>query len=281
VGQLSDPFNQGESEELGFTFSGLPGELHEPDPEDEEPSGPPGDTDHARPDNGALAGDEVTYDLDRLSEMERQAATDRLREATIPHLWEGPVLHVAAEDEAAVDNILDIVEGAATPPLEPGRDQVAYDLVDWDGDQVEQLLAELRAGGLAHDWDGQELYVHADDEDAVDALFERVAGGEDGEGGENGADERPEGDAELMGKIFVAADRLQHDGDDPEGTVGIIEAGQVVEDVRAPYGVDPREWERLQERVANLVDLLIEDTVDQEEVRTQARDLRGVLRPFV
>src|SRR5262245_48776445 len=144
----------------------MPGELHEPDPEDEEPSGPPGEGENVLPDNGALAGDEVVYDLDRWSDMERQAATDRLREATIPHLWEGTTLHVAAEDEAAVDNILDIVEGAAAPPLDPGRDQVAYDLVDWDDDQVDELLAELRSAGLPHAWDGEELYVHADDEEA-------------------------------------------------------------------------------------------------------------------
>ncbi len=276
VGQLSDPYNQGESEELGFTFSGLPGELDEPDPDPDPDPGLGGDP--SDPGNGALPGDGVAYDLDRWSDMERQATTDRLREATIPHLWEGTTLHVADEDEAAVDNILDIVEGASAPPLDPGRDQVAYDLTDWDDDQVAQLVSELRSAGLAHAWDGEELYVHADDEEAVDALFERVAGGEDGD---DGADDRPEGDAELMGKIFVAADRLQHDGDDPEGTLGLIEAGQVVEDARPPYGVDPREWERLQERVSNLVDLLIEDTVDEDEVKTQARDLRGVLRPFV
>src|SRR5215217_6531837 len=83
VGQLSDPYEQGEDDGLGITISGLPGELDEPDPDDVD--GPD--------------GVEVVYELDDWSEIERQAVADRLREAGIAHGWEGTTLHIAAVDE--------------------------------------------------------------------------------------------------------------------------------------------------------------------------------------
>jgi hypothetical protein len=262
VGQLSDPFKQAQAEDLGFTFAGLPGEPDEPEPDEVEGGGDDG---------------EVVYELDDRSDMERQALTDRLREATIPHQWEGTDLHIAAEDEPAVENILDILEGPANPPLDADRDKVAYDLADWDDDQIERVEDELRAAEVAFEWDRDELFVYTEDEEAVDALLAAVA---DPDELAAEADDGIDG-AELMGDIFVAADRLQHDGQDNEGTLKLLEAGKVVEGASPPYGFDPREWERIQERVAGLVDLLIEDTLDQAEVRSQAGDLRQALRPFV
>jgi hypothetical protein len=264
VGQLSDPFKQSQAEDLGFTFSGLSGEPDEPEPE---------------PVEGDEPDDEVVYELDDRSDMERQALTDRLREATIPHRWEGADLHIAAEDEPAVENILDILEGQANPPLDADRDKVAYDLSEWDDDQVDRIEDELRAAEVAFEWDGDELFVYADDEETVDDLLaaaadpdELAAEADDGDGIDG---------AELLGDMFVAADRLQHDGQDSEGTLKLLEAGKVVEGASPPYGFDRREWERIQERVSGLVDLLIEDTLDQAEVRLQAADLRLALRPFV
>src|SRR4029450_1538881 len=127
VGQLSDPFeNQQDDEFEDVSISGMPIEPEEP-PDEAEPEDAPGD------------GDAV-YDLDDWSELERQAVTDRLREAAIPHAWDGTELHVAAEDEPPVENILDLVEGEsaddededgegdedAPEPLDATRDQVAY-----------------------------------------------------------------------------------------------------------------------------------------------------------
>jgi hypothetical protein len=273
VGQLSDPFKQQQAEDLGFTFSGLPGERDEHDPEPETTEGG-GDGDD---------GGEVVYELDDRSDMERQALTDRLREATIPHRWDGPDLHIAAEDEPAVENILDILEGQANPPLDPDRDKVAYDLSEWNDDQVERVEDELEAAGIDFEWDGDELFAYADDEETVDDLLAAAADPDElaaEDGAADGAGDGIDG-AELLGDLFVAADRLQHDAQDNEGTLKLLESGKIVEDAAPPYGFDPREWERIQERVSGLVDLLIEDNLDQAEVRSQAGDLRQALRPFV
>jgi len=273
VGQLSDPFqNKQEDEFDDVSISGMPIEPEEPPPDE--------------PEDGEARGDgDAVYDLDDWSEMERQAVTDRLREAAIPHAWDGTELHVAAEDEAPVENILDLVEGESDEdedeedqpePLDATRDQVAYDLADWDDHQVDELVDQLTAAGIAYSWDEDELYVYADDEEAADEVFDKVSEAAEAAAGDDGM-----AGAELLGELFVAADRLQHDGEDHDGVITMLETSKAIEGSKPPYGVGAAEWKHLVEQVVSLSDLLLEDTVDDEAVTTQARDLRTSLRPFV
>src|SRR5918993_1239590 len=145
-------------------------------------------------------GVEVVYELDDWSEIERQAVADRLREAGIAHGWEGTTLHVAAVDEAAVENVLDIVEGESAEPLDTAHDQVAYDLSDWDDDRLTALV------------------------DALDGAVDATA---------------------------------------------------------VPYGLAPRDWGHLQDRVTALCRQLRARTVDEDAVMDAARELRNALRPYV
>jgi hypothetical protein len=282
VGQVSDPYDQGEGD-LGITISGLPGEPFGDDPSGATPSGAEANADA---DAGAAADDAVdldaddetvVYDLDDWSELERQAVDDRLREAQIAHGWEGTTLVVSPIDEAPVENVLDIVEGESGPALEPERDQVAYDLSDWDEDLLDTVGDELRTAGIAHGWDGDELFVHADDEQAVDELLDRVE-----HPNELAAepDDGPAG-AELLGEIFVAADRLQHDGQDPDGVIALLELDETIAGSEPPYGLAAADWTHLCERVAALSELLQAFKVDTEAVMASAADLRTALRPYV
>ncbi|HEX6424453.1 MAG TPA: hypothetical protein VFZ79_13305 [Acidimicrobiales bacterium] len=278
MGQISDPYEQDE-DELGITISGLPGEPDAPGEAGgaagDAPAGPEGPADD--PDGGET----VAFDLDDWSEIERQAVTDRLREAGIPHAWDGSELQVAAVDEAPVDNILDIVEGGAGPHLESDREQVAYDLSDWDDDHLAVLAHELREAGIASGWDGDELFVHADDEAAVDDLLDRVA---------HPHELAPEPDdgpvgAELLGDLFVAADRLQRDGDDSAGAAAVLDLDERLDESRPPYGLDAGAWSHLCERVGALSALLRVDPADPvpdpDVVSESARGLRRALRPYV
>jgi hypothetical protein len=279
VGQLSDPFNQGQDEDWeDVSISGLPTEPDEPPPDDQEEA-----------EEAAGDGDAV-YDLDDWSEMERQAVTDRLREAGIPHAWDGTELHVAAEDEAPVENILDLVEVESDDgdeddedepePLDATRDQVAYDLADWDDDQADLLVERLTDAGIAYAWDEDELYVYADDEAAADEVFDKVSEAAEEAGGDGDDDDGMAG-AELLGELFVAADRLQHDCEDHEGVITVLERSKSIEGSSPPYGVGAAEWKHLVEQVVALSDLLLEDQVDDEAATAKARDLRSALRPFV
>ncbi|MGH9215123.1 MAG: hypothetical protein ACRDZS_02620 [Acidimicrobiales bacterium] len=275
VGQLSDPYEQAEDDGLGITISGLPGQLDEPDePEPEADAAPPGE-----PDTDDAGDTEVVYELDDWSEIERGAVTDRLREAGIPHGWDATSLLVSEADEAAVENILDIVEGdhEAALTLDTEQDQVAYDLSDWDDDRLTALVDELDAAGIAHGWDEDELFVYATDEQAVDELLDRVAHPHELPAE---TDEGPAG-AELLGEVFVAADRLQHDPDDHEGTVSMLDLGHAVEAADPPYGLGSKEWDHLRGRVGALCSQLRASKVDEDAVMDAARDLRNALRSYV
>jgi hypothetical protein len=280
VGQVSDPYEQGETE-LGITISGLPGELLEPgpgpDPADDVGRPPGGDAVDAGTDADDDPGESVVYDLGDWSEIERQAIGDRLREAHIAHVWDGTALEISPLDEAAVENVLDIVEGESAPPLDDDRDQVAYDMVEWDDDGVAALVGELRAADIPFAWGDEELFVYADDEAAVDDIVDRVS--HPHELAEE-PDEGPAG-AEVLGDLFVAADRLQRDGEDPDGILAVLDLGEAVADSEPPYGLGAPEWTHLCERVEALSELLQEDTVDRDAVVASARDLRTALRPYV
>jgi hypothetical protein len=294
VGQVSDPYEQGDTE-LDITISGLSGNLLEPDPSEGLPKADEvdevdevdatdgagdgqGDADgRGDADDPDYADEAVIYDLDDWSELERQAATDRLREAQIAHAWDGTSLEVSPLDEAAVENVLDIVEGESAPKLDDDRDQVAYDMSEFEDDILDAVDDELRSARIAHAWRDEELFVHADDEEAVDELVDRVSHPH-----ELAAepDEGPAG-AEVLGNLFVAADRLQHDSEDPDGILALLEGAEAVEGSQPPYGLGAPEWRHLCERVAALSDLLQEDKIDADAVATSARDLRTALRPYV
>jgi hypothetical protein len=296
VGQLSDPYEQSE-DDADIVISGLPGDLFDPDP---SPAGSPVDApggEDVPPEEGG-SGDSLAYDLDDWSELERQAIADRLREAGVPHGWEGARLLIAAVDEAMVENVLDIVEGETdgdpdapgARPLDAARDQIAYDTSELEDDVVDRLVAALGENDIRFAWgDGEieEIYVYADDEAAVDAAFEAAQYPDELPAEE---DEPAAGaaTADLLGEVFVAADRLRHDGEDVEGTASLLDIALTIDQLAPPYGMSARDWERVCSGVGGLSDLLVADDdvgadpeVHDEKVRASAGDLRSTLRPFV
>ena len=150
----------------------------------------------------------------------------------------------------------------ATLTLDTDQDQVAYDLSDWDDDRLTALVDELDAAGIAQGWDEDELFVYAADEQAADELLERVAHPHELPAE---SDDGPAG-AELLGEVFVAADRLQHDPDDHEGTVSMLGLGHAVEGADPPYGLGSKEWDHLRGRVGALCSQLRASKVDEDAV---------------
>lgn len=281
MGQLSDPYDQGE-DDSGISISGLPDDLLEP----ERPRRPDelgGLADDGDVDEG-LSGDSISYELGDWSQLERQAIAERLRAAGVPHGWESTKLVIAAVDEAAVDNVLDLVEGEAaaaeSEPLDPGRDQVAYDVEQLEDEQLDALADALRSAGIAFSWGDEELIVYAEDEEAVDGLFDRVEHPDELAAEEDATPAGTAG-ADLLGDVFVAADRLQHDGDDTDGAASLLDIAVTIDDLDPPYGMGRRDWEAVCAGVGRLADVLAEDTRDEEKVAEVAREVRATLRPFV
>ena len=269
VGQVSGQFGQSdEDDDLDVVVTVAEGGL-----------GPEPDVVVAAADDEGEGDDEIEVPLDHWSDIAREAATERLREAGIPHWWVGESVHGAARDEAAIREVLDEVEG--TPePLDADEDQVAYDMSEWDDDRLATLEARLGDAEIPFGWDEDELFVYATDEAAVDALIEAVehphelaADGEEAPAGEV--------DANLLGDLFVIADQLQHDPKDHEQVAKLLLASQEVDEDAPPYGFAKADWRGLTERVDALADLLCEDEVDEDAVADSAKELRGALRPYV
>src|SRR3546814_794274 len=87
--------------------------------------------------------------------------------------------------------------------------------------------------------------------------------------------------ADLMGPLFVAADRLSRDPGDREGTTELVAAMKAAEGSSAPYGMDKLWWDGVQVQAAELVALIDGHDPDPESIAARASTLREGLRPYV
>jgi hypothetical protein len=290
VGFVTNDPGQEDDGELQISVS-LPGELYDPDPD--AGGEPPSEVDVSAEVEPADAGrdeavlpapaedgdEELVVDLGDWSEVARAAAEERLRESGVPHWWVGTAVHGSVADAAAIDEVLDEV-GDEPEPLDPDEDQVAYDMEEWDDDRLATLGVRLDEAEIPFAWDGEELFVYAADEQRVDALIEAVEH-PDELPADDGEDQPDEVSADMLGDLFVSADRLQHDPKDHEQAAAVLLASEKVGEDAMPYGLDKKDWVHLCERVENLAAALDQDKLDEEAVVAAARDLRTSLRPYV
>jgi hypothetical protein len=144
-------------------------------------------------------------------------------------------------------------------PNDPNQTKVHYNLSGWGFEQRAELAETLAELSVPHIWDGEELVVPEEIEEAVDALFDRLEAEIgpfpipliDGDAStEFGLDEWPFGDIETLkeslihaeiphtweGRTLLVAQDAEHVVDD---LLDAIEAGEVAsldEDAVAPDG---------------------------------------------
>jgi len=95
-------------------------------------------------------------------------------------------------------------------------------------------------------------------------------------GGLGGEDD--EGDADILGELFVAADRLLHAPDDAD-VVAELAAVRASMPASPPFGVDPALWQDLATRCDALE--AASGLADDEAIVEQAREIRTLLRDLV
>jgi hypothetical protein len=224
-------------------------------------------------------GDQIAYELDDVDAPERFAIDRELADHGIVHAWDGTTLVVAPWDEAEVDRVL---HGDHEEGLDDDEDQLVYDIADWDAARRAELAATLEAAGIAHGFDEHgDLVVLAADEDQVDELVEAVEFPDQLEAEPDGAGALDA--VELLGALFVAADRLKNDPTDSEGTLAAADASRVMAAMAPPFGFAPPLWEELTATATELRRLLETETetVDDDAVVEAATKLRSALRPYV
>lgn len=176
------------------------------------------------------------------------------------------------------------IEPAHAPAmLAPGNDEdeVEYDLAEWEPGERGEATATLLDADIPYRWAADlVLVVPAVAEEEVDRLLDELGDVEeleedDGEGADGGEEAQS-----AMADLFVAADRLQHDPNDPDVVVEVIDAAGVIADSLAPYGIARPVWRRIQELASTVVTDL-EEAGDEDAVAADARALREYLRDLV
>lgn len=232
--------------------------------------------------------DLATWTFEQMAEL---AAT--LADAEIPHAWDGNELMVPESAEELTDDIVAQVEvrmGIASRDDEVERapvqlaedaDATEYDLAEWDDEERDLVTTHLIARGLPFRWEDEVLLVSTDDEDLVDSILDEVENDDgielDDDGGDD--DRLP---FETLTTFFLAGDRLQRNPLDADGLEQLLEAIDVADPDRPPYGVDKRLWVRTCTLADDLAAALVDgDEPDVIETQAVAAQLHDLLRPYV
>jgi hypothetical protein len=260
---------------------------------------------------------QVVYEMGEWPLGLQATAAQALAESGIPHGWNGTDLVVHLDHETTVDAMLEAIEdGAGLAPadvelvaavekgaddspateLEPGPvEALEYELDEWSAEDREELSRRLAEGGIPYRWEEEDLLVvAASDEELVEAILDAI---EYPDALEQEEGEDDEAASELMGELFVAADRLKANPRDPEGLRGLSEFVGVAQADEPPYGVEPALWRSAVEGANDLADRITggdDDRVEagdldedgypippERDLTRRARDLRELLRPFV
>jgi hypothetical protein len=216
----------------------------------------------------------VGIDLTTWGETGRAALDERLHLLQAPHAWNDVILVIDEADMAWIGRIIEQVEDERTIALDPEADQIAYDLAGWDDENRSLLVHGLQDQAIAFGIDGEELVVQEADETRVDALVDTILE-PDGDA--------PTGDearAELMGELFVIADRLVHNPVDADARRELTEAAAEAQASAPPYGVEKAWWKGIGEQGAAVAVMFLGPTPDEPIVEA-ATALRDALRPNV
>jgi hypothetical protein len=231
----------------------------------------------------------VTYELSDWSREARVMLEQLLSGADIVRAWEGGDLVVRADDEQAVDELVDQVRATDRPALDPDAEKIVYEVSDWSGDQLATLTDALAARGIAYEFDVDgDLVVLATDEQGVEALLDEIefgTGGDAVDDAESAADLGDPDDgletAEILSDLFVACDRLQKHASDHAGVLGAVAAAEKLEDRAIPFGYEPPVWREIQADAARLRLDLEGDEATDIDIQLRAKAVRSRLRDFV
>ena len=162
-------------------------------------------------------------------------------------------------------------------------DEIVYELGDWTAEERADLGDRLAADGISHRWEGDDVVVAEDDEERVESILDEL---EDDVVDHSDAlpDAADDVDDEavyaVMSNLYVAADRLKDDPEDPDKITDFCSAADAAATSPPPFGIDPPVWQQVQELAGSLSDEIDADA-DPDVVATEARSLRQLLSHYV
>jgi len=135
-----------------------------------------------------------------------------------------------------------------------------------------QLNLLLEDAEIPYEWDGDDLVVAVSSEEAVEALFDRVGGGEED-------DDDGEARYQAVAELFAACGRLAGDPADEDRAAAVLQWAREAEGPPL-LGMDEVDWFRIMSRLRSLVEA-IEGEEDSGVVREGASAVQEMLRSVV
>jgi hypothetical protein len=216
----------------------------------------------------------IGLDLATWGETGRTALDERLHLLEAPHAWNGEVLIIDEADAAWIARIVEQVEDERSLALDPEADQIAYDLTGWDEQNLSLLVHGLQDQAVPFGMEAEELIIHEADEQKVDDLVDTIL---EPDGADVALDDAR---AEMMGELFVIADRLVHDPLEKDARHDLTAMAAEAVASAPPYGVEKAWWKGIGEQCTGLATMFLGPT-EEDTVVEAATALRDALRPNV
>ncbi len=235
------------------------------------------DDDHSLTDDEE--GEWLAYELHEWASQTRSMLAQLLLADQVVHSWQGTTLLAHETVEETVDALIEEVEKAANPELDPEEPQVAFEMEGWSG-ELQALLAErLGQASVPHEFDGDgDLVCHEADEEQVELVIEDLLA----RNADEGLEELEGLEAnDLLSALFEATDRLRRDVRDGAGVMGAVEHGSRLAEAATPFGFSATSWASLRTTAEELVDLLESDDGTDEDIIDLAGRLRDTLQRII
>ena len=205
---------------------------------------------------GGPEDEQLAYEFHEWGYDARNRLEAALRDQGLEHGWLGPTLIVCEADEEAVDQAVEAVLRARLPALDKSGPTVVYEMTDFDESHTADVVGELLSESIAHDFDAAgNLVVAEADEEAVDAVFDRLAGA---------ASQRRFGPGlpgvepyEVLEGLFLSSDRLRRNSVDSKAVENFAVAHDQMVQLSLPWGYDAEFWGSMLDAADDLREALV------------------------
>jgi hypothetical protein len=222
--------------------------------------------------------DQLAYEFHDWAYESRRMLDQLLTGRGIVHSWQGASMIVRAVDEDTVDELVEEVEHATLPTLDPELEHVVYEMAGWSAEQQSELSDRLGINGVAHEFDANgDLVAHAADEARIEAILDDIEETGLSDDGQESVELDGLDVNELLSKVFNAADRVRRNARDGQGVLGLLDHAPLLARISTPYGFERQSWVAIVELAGKVHELLEDDDSDDDEIEATAQRLRDAL----
>jgi len=220
------------------------------------------------------SGEWLAYELHAMASETRRMLAQLLLADEVVHSWQGTTLLAHESVEEQVDALLEEVEAATNPDLDPDKPQVAFEMEGWSSELQAVLSERLSQAAVPHEFDEGDLVCHEEDEEQVELVIEDLLA----RAADDGLEELEGLEVnELLSAMFEAVDRLRRDGNDAQGVKRSVEHGRRLAGVATPFGFPASAWAAIREQCESLADMLEAEDSDEDDIHDLAARLRDTL----